>query len=179
MRKLLIIAVFLCAGECCFARIPVRPLEVNDVFPRFTAADIYGKQVDMEKLKDKVVIVSVSYFDQSRKQSDRDSSEAKRRSGFYDVNRDKGLEVIRISSKRAVPFFVTKPFVENRARKACEKDNDRWTVIIDWDGSLKELLTMIDAPLTFIVDKSGIIRYKKDGFLKIDNEVKQLVERLI
>lgn len=179
MRKLLIIAMFLFVGGVCSARIPVRHLEVNDVFPRFTAADIYGKQVDMEKLKGKVVILSISYFDQSRKQSELASSEAKKRSGFYDSERDKGLEVIRISSKRAVPFFVTKSFVEDRARKVCEKDNDRWPVIIDWYGSLKELLTMVEEPLTFIVDKNGIIRYKENGFLKIDNEVKQLVESLI
>ncbi len=179
MKKLIIISVLLCFGGFCFAEIPIRPLEVGDVFPQFTAVDIYGKQVNIGELKGRVVILSIASFDQAKKRTDNNSTEAKKLGDFYNSYRDKGLEVVRISSKSKVPFFVTKSFVESRARKTCKRDNDPWPVIIDWDGSLKELLKMTDGPLTFIIDKSGIIRYKKNGFLIVNDEVKELIGRLI
>lgn len=175
----LIVIILLCLGRFCFAEAPGQSPAVGGAFPQFTAVDIYGKQVSIGNLRGRVVILSIGYFDQSKKQSEDDSAESKRRGDFYMANRDKGLEVIRISSKRAVPFFVTKSFVESRARKTCEKDNDPWTVIIDWDGSLKGLLKMTDSPLTFIIDKDGTIRYKKDGYLVVNNEVEELVKKLI
>lgn len=175
----LIVIILLCLGRFCFAEALGQSPAVGDAFPQFAAVDIYGKEINIEKLKGRVVILSIGYFDQSKKQSENDSAESKRRGDFYIANRDKGLEVIRISSKRAVPFFITKSFVESRARKTCEMDNDPWTVIIDWDGSLKELLKMADSPLTFIIDKSGIIRYKKNGYLLVDNKVEELVKKLI
>lgn len=178
MEKLLIV-IFLCVEGFCFAEAPTRPLEVGSVFPQFTAADIYGKEINIEKLKGRAVIISIGYFDQSRRQSEDNSAEAKRRGDFYGANRDKGLEVIRISSKRSVPFFVTKSFVEKRARKTCEKDKDPWTVIIDWDNSLAQLLMMRSEPLTFIVDKNGVIRYKKNGFLTVDSTVEELIKKLL
>ena len=175
----LIVIILLCLGRFCFAEALGQSPAVGDAFPQFAAVDIYGKEINIEKLKGRVVILSIGYFDQSRKQSEDNSAEVKRRDDFYRAYKDKGLEVIRISSKRAVPFFVTKSFVESRARKTCERDNDPWTVIIDWDGSLKELLKMADSPLTFIIDKSGIIRYKKNGYLIVDKEVEELVKKLI
>jgi len=179
MKKLVIISVLLCFGGFCFAQTPVQPLEVGDAFPQFTAVDIYGKRINIGELKGRVVILSIASFDHAKKRTDENSAEAKKLGDFYMANRDKGLEVIRISSKSKVPFFVTKSFVESRARKTCKRDKDPWPVIIDWDGSLKELLKMTDGPLTFIIDKSGIIRYKKNGFLTANDEVKELVKKLI
>lgn len=178
MKKLPII-ILLCLGRFCFAEAPARPLGVGDAFPQFAAVDIYGKQVSIGNLKGRVAIVSIASFDQARKRTDDNSDETKRLGDFYNSYRDKGLEVVRISSKSKVPFFITKPFVESRARKTCKKDNDPWSVIIDWDGSLKELLGMSGLPLTFIIDKDGIIRYKKDGFLTVNKEVEELVKKLI
>lgn len=179
MKKPPIIIMFLCLGRFCFAEAPVRPLEVGDVIPQFTAVDIYGKEVNIEKLKGKVAIVSISYFDQSRMRSESNSPEVKKFIDFCNAYRNKGLELVRISTKRAVPFFVSKSFVENRARRICEKTNDDWTLIIDWDHSLKELLKMKDGPLAFIVDKNGIIRYKSNGFLIIDDKVAELIQKLL
>jgi peroxiredoxin len=177
LLKLPIVVILFCLAKFCLAEAPVRPLEVGDAFPQFTATDIYGKEVSIGKLKGKVVILSIGYFDQSKKQNEDNSAETKKRSDFYMANRDKGLEVIRISIKRGVPFFITKSFVESRARETCEKDKDPWTVIIDWDNSLGGLLKMTKEPLTFIIDKSGIIRYKKNGYLIVNNEVEGLVSR--
>jgi peroxiredoxin len=179
MKKLPLIIMLFCLGEVCLAEMPVGPLEVGDVFPRFADVDIYGKEVDIEKLKGRVVVLSIASFDQAKKRTDGNSAEAKKLGDFYAANRPNGLEVIRISSKSNIPFFVTKSFVESRARKACKKDNDPWPVIIDWDGSFKVLLQMTDSPLTFIIDKDGIIKYKKSGFLTASDEVKELVGKLI
>lgn len=171
--------MLLCLGGFCFAEALVRPLEVGDAFPQFAAVDIYGKRINIRELKGRLLIVSIASFDHAKKRTDDNSTEAKKLGDFYMANMDKGLEVIRISSKSKVPFFVTKSFVESRARKTCKRDNDPWPVIIDWDGSLKDLLKMTGGPLTFIIDKSGIIRYKKNGFLIVNDEVKELVKKLI
>lgn len=179
MKKLLLIIILLSLGGFCAAEMPSRSPSVDDAFPQFAAVDIYGKEINIGKLKGRVVILSIASFDQAKKRTDDNSAEAKKLGDFYMANRPNGLEVIRISSKSKVPFFVTKSFVESRARKTCKRDNDPWPVIIDWDGSLKELLKMTGAPLTFIIDKNGIIRYKKDGFLMVDKEVEELVGRLI
>ncbi|MFH0771320.1 MAG: redoxin domain-containing protein [Candidatus Omnitrophota bacterium] len=154
-------------------------LEVRDIIPRFSARDIYGNQVDIERLRGKVVIISIAYFDQSRKRSRAHSAEGREFDNFFRANRDKGLEAICISSKRAVPFFISKSFVESRARQTCKDNNDDTTVIIDWDNSLKDLLKVADDPLVFIVDKNGVIRYKKSGFLIVDDKVRELIEELL
>lgn len=179
MKRPAIVIVLLCLGIFCFTQAPAWPLEVGDSFPQFAAADIYGRQIDIGRLKGRVTIVSIAYFDQARKRTEDNPAEAQEVSDFYDANRDKGLEVVRISSKRNVPFFVSKSFVEKRARQTCEKDKDNWPVIIDWDNSLVKLLEMDSGPLTFIIDKDGIIRYKKNGFLTLDNEVEGLIKKLI
>ena len=179
MKKILISVMLLSLGRFCLAQAPLLPLEAGDAFPQFTAVDIYGKEINIEGLKGRVVILSIASFDQAKKRTDSNSTEAKKLGDFYMANRPNGLEVIRISSKSKVPFFVSKSFVESRARKACKKDNDPWPVVIDWDGSLKELLKMTDSPLTFIIDKSGMIRYKKKGFLIVNDEVEELVKKLI
>lgn len=179
MKKPLIGIIFLCLGGFCLAEMPLRPLEAGDAFPQFTAVDIYGKEINIGKLKGRVVVISIASFDQAQKRTNSDSAEAKKLGDFYMANMPNALEVIRISSKSKVPFFVSKSFVESRARKACKRDNDPWPVIIDWDSSLKGLLKMADSPLTFIIDKSGIIRYKKNGFLAADDEVRELIGKLI
>lgn len=179
MKKSLICIIFLCLGGFCLAEMPLRTLEAGDAFPQFTAVDIYGKEINIGKLKGMVLVVSIASFDHAKKRVDADSVEAVKLGDFYASYRDRGLEVVRISSKSKVPFFVSKSFVESRARKACKRDNDPWPVIIDWDSSLKGLLTMADSPLTFIIDKSGIIRYKKNGFLAADDEVRELIGKLI
>lgn len=98
-------------------------------------------------------------------------------SEFY--NKYKGLEIIRIASKKNIPPLMSKSFVENKARESCVKNNETWTVIIDWDCSLKKLLKIEDEPLVFVVDKLDVIRNKKKGHLTIDNEFKELIQKLV
>lgn len=175
MKKLLIIIIFLWVGKFCFAQM----LEVDTAIPQFTSVDIYGKQISAEELKGKVVIISIAHFDQVRKRSESNSPEIKELNDFYSAYRDKGLEVVRIASKRGVPFFVSKSFVEGRARQMCKRNKDNLSVIIDWDRSLKGLLKMNDEPVVFIVDRSGIIRYRKNGLVIFDNKVTELIQKLL
>jgi peroxiredoxin len=151
-------------------------LSVGNTVPRFIATDIYGKEVNLEKLKGKVVILSIEHFGRQRKS---DAEARKKASDFYQAHKKEGLEVIRIASKKGVPFFISKSFVESRARKSLEKRKESWTVIIDWDCSLKKLFQMADEPLVFVIDKLGIIRYKKKGHFIVNKELDELIQKLL
>lgn len=152
-------------------------LSINDIFPRFIATNIYGKEVDTEKLKGKVVIILIEHF--SGQEEIYDTIERKKIRDFYNAHKDKGLELINIASKKGVPFFVPKSFVEERARKYCAKNKQDFPVIIDWDWSLKKLCKMNDKPLVFVLDKQGIIRYKKEGYFIIDSVLDKTIQKLL
>lgn len=151
-------------------------LYIGTTVPMFISTNIYGKEVNSEKLKGKVLIITLGF---TVKQSpEREKYQIKIRE-FYNTYKDKGLEIIRIASKKGVPPLISKAFVEDRARKSCAKNNETWGVIIDWDWSLKQLFKMADGPLVFVIDKLGIIRYKKKGHLTIDNELEELIQKLL
>ena len=149
---------------------------IGDTIPKIHASDVYGKQVSLAKLKGKVVIITIEHFDQEEQPTEKEEKEA---SDFYEAHKKQGLEVVRIASKRGVPFFISKSYVESKSREYLEEHNEKWTTVIDWESSLKELFKMIDRPLLFVDDKHGVIRYTKIGTLIVDKELDQLVQKLL
>lgn len=149
---------------------------IGDTIPKIHANDVYGKQVSLEKLYGKVVIITIEYFDQQDQPTE---EEEKKASDFYEAHKKQALEVVRIASKRGVPFFISKSYVESKAREYLEGHNENWTSIIDWDGTLKDFLKMTDRPLMFVVDKHGVIRWTKIGILIVDKELESLVQKLL
>ena len=151
-------------------------LSIGSPVPIFTSIDIYGKAVNIENLKGKVVIILLGYTVQPTKEQEKEDVNT---CNFYDTTVDKGLEMISISSKKGIPMGISKSFVEGRAKKYCVEHKEHWQVIIDWNSSLKKLFQMTDKPLVFVTDKSGIIRYKKKGDLIIDNNFEELIQKLL
>lgn len=151
-------------------------LSVGIPFPAFTAIDIYGNEINIEKLKGKVVIIVTGYTVQPTKEEEKEDVNT---CNFYDSTKYKGLEMVSISSKKGIPIGISKSFVEGRAKKYCVEHQEHWQVIIDWNSSLKKLVQMTDKPLVFVIDKSGIIRYKTKGDLIIDNSFEDLIQKLL
>lgn len=149
---------------------------IGDTIPKIHANDVYGKQVSLEKLNGKVVIITIEHFDQEEQPTEEEEKEV---GDFYEAHKKQGLEVVRIASKRGVPFFISKSFVENKAKEYLADHNQTWVSIIDWESSLKELFKMTDRPLIFVVDKQGVIRYKKIGVFIVDKELDALIQKLL
>lgn len=152
-----------------------KDLSIGDTIPMLAATDVYGKEVNTEKLKGKVLLLTIEHFDDPEPSA----TERMNNYAFYTSHKNKGLEAVRIASKRGVPFFISKSYVERKAREDIDEHNENWTAIIDWDCSLKKLFNMTNEPLVFVVDKRGIIRYKKSGYLIVDNELDTLVQKLL
>jgi peroxiredoxin len=149
---------------------------VGNSMPLFLANDIYGKEINLEKFKNKIVMICIGHTVQLK---EKEEIEKKKANDFYNEYFDKGLEIIRVASKKDIPFFISKSFVEERARKSCEELKKKWIVIIDWECLLKELFKMTDEPLVYVIDKKGIIRYKKKGNLVINNEFEKFIQELL
>lgn len=128
----------------------------------------------MKKLKGKVLLITIEHFDDPEPSA----IERTKAYAFYTTHKDEGLEAVRIASKRGVPFFISKSFVERKAREDLKEHNENWTTIINWDGALKRLFNMTNEPLV-VVDKLGIIRYKEKGVFIVDNSLKGLIKKLL
>jgi len=148
---------------------------IGDTFPTFASTDVYGKEVNTEKLNGKVLLVTIEHFDDPEPSA----IERTKAYAFYTAHKDEGLEAVRIASKRGVPFFISKSFVERKEREDLKEHNENWTTIIDWDGALKKLFNMTNEPLVFVVDKLGIIRYKEKGVFIVDNSLEELIKKLL
>lgn len=150
-------------------------IEIGTLAPNFILSDIYGKKIEIEKFRGKVVIITITPTQKPKILEE----ERKRIKIYYEEHSPKGLELIRIAYKSGVPFFITRSFVEEKARESNTKRKENWITIIDWESSLKELFSVVDDPLVLVVDKHGVIRLKKNGELIINNTLKKLIEKLI
>lgn len=152
-----------------------KDFSIGDTIPMFATTDVYGNEVNTEKLKSKVLLITIEHFNDPEPSA----IERIKAYAFYTVHKDEGLEAVRIASKRGVPFFISKSFVERKEREDLKEHNENWTTIIDWDGALKKLFNMTNEPLVFVVDKLGIICYKKKGVFVVDNLLEELIKKLL
>ncbi len=100
---------------------------------------------------------------------------------YYEEYNKQGLEVIVITHKNGIFSLVPNFFMEKKSRDAHIKHNTKElvTILLDSEGSLKKLLGMAGTPMFFLIDRNGIIRHKKSGYLIVDAELEQLIIKLL
>lgn len=156
-------------------------LSVGDTFPAFVADDIYGTTVDINKYKGKVVLIGIQNVSQHMIRDKEEMGKSQKYNHrFYKEYKKQGLEVISITHKNGIFSLVPTSFMAKKSKEAHIKHNTKElvTILLDSNGSLKKLLKMTDTPLIFLIDKDGIIRYKKNGYLIVDAELEQIIKQL-
>ncbi len=148
---------------------------VGKIAPNFAGTDIYGKRIELQEFRGKVVIITVGKT-RGPSTSEEERNKLKK---FYDDHHPQGLDIIRIVYKSGIPFFITKSYVENRAKESLARRKTSWTLIVDWDCSLKELFRVSEEPLALVLDKQGIIKYKKNEELTANSSLEELIEKLL
>ena len=100
---------------------------------------------------------------------------------FYREHRKGRFKVISIIQRKGTPFFLPKSFMERQSRKSLIRYNNTEivNVILDWEGLVEKHFGMINNPIHFLVDKKGIIKYKKQGFIIINKDLEQTIKKLL
>ncbi len=150
-------------------------LHIGSTVPDLVSTDCYGRGFSMQFHRGKVVLLSIDRL-RDPEITDQQKQELK---AFYDARRDKGLEIVRIGYKKNIPFFITKSYVEKRAREALEAAHTHSIFIVDWDNALHDQITPSTDPLFFVIDKHGVVREEHPGWLVLTDELARRVDGLM
>lgn len=140
-------------------------VSVGDTAPNFVATDIHGKKIELPGHKLRRERIS--------------EEERAKTLDFYQRYKERGLEIIRVAYKGGIPFFISKSFVEDRAKRSLAKRKETWTAIIDWKCRIKELYRIKDTPLLLAIDKAGIVRLTRNEDFHVDEELENTVIQLL
>lgn len=98
---------------------------------------------------------------------------------FYEARRARGFEIVRIGYKSGIPFFITKSYVEKRAREALDAAGSHSLFIVDWENTLREQITASDDAMFYVIDKHGVVRAVRKGWIVLDDDLARLVDGLL
>ncbi|MDA3844436.1 MAG: TlpA disulfide reductase family protein [Candidatus Kapabacteria bacterium] len=142
-------------------------VEINSTAPDFKAVDINGKEISLKDFKGKVIILDfwASWCGPCVK-------ELPFLSELYNKYKDQGLEVVAVNidkrSKNAKKFLKRIKFDPN------------FSIILDNEQKIPPKFNFETMPTTFIIDKTGLIRFIHEGFTediksKFEKELKELL----
>ena len=137
--------IILCLSTTLFATTP-SPWDIEGLIgkkaPDFTLKDIYDRSFNLSSLRGKVVIINfwATWCPPCR-------AEMPSLNNLYKEFRNKGLEVIAISTDRSV----------QPVKDYLSKNHLDITVLIDTENRVSRQFKVFSIPTTFLIDRNGII----------------------
>ena len=140
--------------------------KVNNTAPNFSAETPEGKQLSLNEVKAKVIILDfwASWCGPCRKENPNVVK-------LYEAYKDKGLEIIGIS--------LDKEGQKKRWLDAIEKDNMTWKQITNlkgWNDPIAKQFAVRSIPATFILDENKKIIAKNLRGKALEDKITELLD---
>lgn len=130
-----------CQKDCCAAQLA----------PDFTLKDVNGKDVQLSKLKGKVVVLEWTNYDCPFVKAHY-NDETQTTSKLAKKYADKGVVWLTINSTNYATTETNKEWAEKNGLKQ--------TVLLDSDGKVGKLYSAKTTPHVFVIDKEGHLAYQ-------------------
>lgn len=127
--------------------------------PRFELADANGKKIALEDFRGKVLLLNFWAPWCASCRIELPALEA-----LHRKYADAGLRIVGITEDTS----------EEGMRKAAQKSGLSYPLLIDREGKVADVFRVSGLPTTFIIDRTGVIRYRHAGFM---DEFKFLYEK--
>jgi thiol-disulfide isomerase/thioredoxin len=145
------IALAVVAALCLIAgRASAAPPKEGEVAPPFTLTLVDGRQVSLEDLRGKVVVLNfwATWCAPCKR-------ELPLLDNYYDLMEKHGLRVFAITSSDSIPIGKLKKLFDAMAIPSVRNIKGRYTTL----GGL---------PTNYVIDRSGTVRYAKAGAFDLD-----------
>lgn len=149
-RRYVLLAI---VGLGCSAPSDRRPPEVGEVVPQYAALSLDGDTVDVEGLRGKVVLLNVwaTWCAPCRE-------EIPFLQSLYDANRDRGFEVIGVSTDARGQ--------DDEIRGFMREFGMTYPVWRDPDERVQTLFFALGVPSSYLIDRDGVLRWKRLGIVR-------------
>lgn len=172
-----IAAVFIGITLLCSASIAVTAVQADTFYPWqfdklvgseapvFTARDLSGKEVSLSSFKGKAVLLNFwatwcPYCRQERKLLN----------NLYSEYREKGLEIVAVSTDRSV----------SKVKSYLEKIPSEFVILHDDGKKAARAYNIYSLPTSYLIDRNGILRHKLLGLKDwTDSSSKKLIDNLL
>lgn len=167
--RLILFTQLVAVAACADARRAPAPVDIGKPAPAYRAVSMNGDSVSLAALRGKAVLLNVwaTWCHPCR-------DEIPELQRMYDRYRDRGLEMVGVSVDAAGQNQAIEEF--------SRRFGMTYPVWRDPDETVSATFLVIGVPATFLIDRAGIVRWKKTGPIARDDStltgaIEQALER--